>query len=473
MASGLSKINHVVVLMFENRSFDNLLGWLYDGGTPKRFLPVTDRAPYNGLIAGKYFNTSPQTSPTTIYATKPAQSYWVPSPDPNEQFDRMTDQIFGTPPAQVANMSGFLADYVKQAGVSLGPLIMETYSPAQVNVLSTLARSFAVSDAWFASAPCQTWPNRAFVHTGTSDGHVNNFPYTPGNLDTIFNALERNGVSWGVFKAVADPYPSLTHYQFLPKLFAYPGHFQHFSLFQTLCGGRTPGRLPAYSFVEPKLYDDSHVSNDYHPPSNLCAGEHFLAEVYQTIAGSPYRDEILFVVTFDEHGGCYDHVPPPTGAAAPAPLRHGDFTFTRFGVRVPAIVISSWVEPGTVFRAPASGAPYDHTSILATLRDWKGLANNPGTFLPSPRIAKAPTLEPLLTISDPTKKTAWPTIAATCTEGSVPVPPDTALSDLQVSLLVAAESMKRGGYVGEARAAEIQRTVRTHADARAFGARLR
>jgi len=123
--------------------------------------------------------------------------------------------------------------------------------------------------------------------------------------------------------------------------------------------------------------------NDYHPPHNICRGETFLAELYNTIRKSPYRDKILLLITFDEHGGCFDHVPPPTGAKPPMPSpvsRDGEFHFDRFGVRVPAIVVSSYVESGTVFRAADNQIPYDHTSIPATLGDWLSLASDPANF---------------------------------------------------------------------------------------------
>jgi phospholipase C len=114
-------------------------------------------------------------------------------------------------------------------------------------------------------------------------------------------------------------------------------------------------------------------SEDYHPPNNVIHGEAFVAKVYDTIRTCPYRDRILYVITFDDHGGTYDHVNPPTNAKPPFPdpVAKNGFDYSRFGVRVPAIVISDYVTPGTVFRS-SSATPYDHTSILATLRTGSG-----------------------------------------------------------------------------------------------------
>jgi phospholipase C len=182
--------------------------------------------------------------------------------------------------------------------------------------------------------------------------------------------------------------------------------------------------------------------SDYHPPHNVCRGEQFLADVYQAIRNSPYRDKILLVITFDEHGGCCDHVPPPTGAAPPQPQpqsRDGKFDFSRYGVRVPAIVISSYVQPGTVFRASHGEAPYEHASILATLRDWLSLDSDPkNPFLPSPRIKSAPTLDRVLTLSDQNKNTNWPDISAQCTVGDDDKSLQTPLNDVQKSLIATA-----------------------------------
>jgi phospholipase C len=204
---------------------------------------------------------------------------------------------------------------------------------------------------------------------------------------------------------------------------------------------------------------------DYHPPHDVARGESFLAEVYQAIRNSPYRDAILLIVTFDEHGGCYDHVPPAAGAAPPYPgpiSRDGTFDFSRFGVRVPAIVISSYIRPGTVFRASDGEAPYDHCSILSTLRDWLRLDGNPAhPFLPSPRIKAAPTLNRVLTLSEADKRIDWPDITASVSAGTDDTSFDTPLNDVQKSLLASALAMN------EAKAAAPSHVVTAAAPATA------
>jgi len=483
MIQGFDNIEHVVVVMMENRSFDNLLGWLYadvDNHPPVN-IPEQNPTTFDGLTKDGFFNQA--ADGTKVFVSHPPTGWppqnnptVVPTPDPNEEFVNITEQIFGTKtpaPDAKADMSGFLKNYGSIAGAanSAGQ-IMQTFGPGQANVINALARSFAVCDAWFASCPCQTWPNRGFVHTGSSDGHVNNDNYELYDIRTIFNVLEDKGVTWGVFHNTTLV-PSLTWGQFLPQIAGYVDHFANFSSFLRRCSATNDQKLPAYSFVEPRFTPELGLfkvdyPNDYHPPHNICRGEQFLAQVYGAIRSSPYRDNILLVITFDEHGGCYDHVPPPTGAAAPEPgatSRDGSFHFDRYGVRVPALVVSSYVEPGTVFRANAGEAPYDHTSILATLRDWQGLDRNPhAPFLPSPRIKAAPTLQRVLKLSNAGPINPWPDIQAKCSIDGRDESLDTPLNSVQKSLLATAKRDESSGAVEQQVTAVEAKTKVTYAD---------
>jgi phospholipase C len=456
MNQSLSLIEHLVVVMFENRSFDNLLGWLYSEAPniPTYNIPHQLSPTFNGLLPHTYFNIL---NHQKVFASHPPTSwplnpnpYTVPTPDPQESFKHMNFQIFGnaTSKGQPASMSGFLEDYsTTLAGLASAGQIMQSFGPLEAPVINTLAKQFAVCDAWFASAPCQTWPNRGFVHTGSSDGHINNDDYELYDIPTIFNILEEHHQSWGIFHDTTF-WPSLTWGQFLPQLFLKLSHIYPYSIFKQKCAvadtAPATDKLPSYSFLEPRFMVEPNQDlsklnypNDYHPPHNILRGEAFLADLYQSIRLSPYRDKILLVITFDEHGGCYDHQPPPDNASAPQPgsiSRDGTFDFKRFGVRVPTIVVSSYISPHTVFRAPSSSAPYDHTSILSTIKSWLLPHLDTAQFLPSPRISKAPTLEPILTLSPKNRNQDWPDIPF--------FPPDygdesldTPLTDLQKSLV--------------------------------------
>lgn len=493
LPGGMQHIEHVVVVMLENRSLDNLLGWLYadQQNHPPGTIPASSTPTYEGLLERTFSNKDIQTN-TRVYASSPTSSWppdhnpmLVPDPSPGESFEQTTRQLFGTAsplPTAHADMSGFLLDYTALAGPTAAAQIMQSYSPQQVPVISELAKSFAVCDHWYASAPCETWPNRGFVHTGSSDGHINNDDYELYDLQTIFNVMAAQGISWGVYADTLYT-PSLTQVQF-PRLWLFSDHFQKFTAFQKLCGApqnaSASEKLPAYSFIEPRFMVERDIvetryPEDYHPPHNVSTGEEFLAEVYTAVRQSPYRDQILLIITFDEHGGCYDHVPPPTGAVAPIPgpvSRDGTFHFDRYGVRVPTIVVSSYVQPGTVFRAAAGATPYDHTSILATLRDWKNMACSAGApFLPSPRIQHAPTLHSVLTLSDRTKNTNWPAIAVP-PGGAESVPAEIMekpITDVQRSLLVGVANQRNNGqYIGRAAVQLMRQHIKTHRHALAF-----
>lgn len=480
MAQGMENIDHVVVVMLENRSLDNLLGWMYTpADPPAHVLPPGKTPPFDGLA----FLAEPFANPWSfdpgalrVPATQPAAKwpngsspYVVPTPDPGESFANMTRQLFGPAkptPGVKPSMQGFLADYHEVYAHPDAAQIMQQFAPEQVGVLGTLAREFALCDAWYASAPCQTWPNRGFAHTGSADGHVNNGIYLPYDVETVFNVLYAKGVSWGVYADTIYT-PSLTHLQF-PKLWDFVEHFHYLSTFEALCKVGTG--LPSYVFLEPRFEPeidldapgDWALPNDYHPPHDVCLGEQFLARVYAAVRNSPIRDKILLVVTFDEHGGCMDHAGPPWGAKAPQPepvSRDGTFHYDRFGVRVPTILVSSYTPAGTVFRA-SGPTPYDHTSLLATLRDWKS-KQLAGSFLPSPRIAAAPTVQPLLTLDDSNRRTDWPQVSSTCTPAPAADVEDAPVAELHMSLVVGARAMLEGKHPGPAAVAELRQRVQT------------
>ncbi|MBB2931609.1 alkaline phosphatase family protein [Paraburkholderia silvatlantica] len=423
----MQNIKHVVVVMFENRSFDTMLGGLYaNGSSPTHFLPAASaERPFDGLRAGL---SNPTKAGGTIAATTPASTATLPDPDPQETFANVRVQLLGNGTGAMP-MSGFVQDYETTATTDASQ-VMQCHSPDQLKVLSALAREYAVCDAWFAPVPSQTWPNRAFAHAGTSNGHVDNgSPPDPfeWQVRTIFNVLGDMGASWAVYSAALVA-PSLTLTMF-PTLWdpKYKANFQRFSNFVSACQNNT---LPQYSFIEPRFLLDP---NDQHPPHDVYAGESFLYDIWHALSTSPAWPETLLVITYDEHGGTYDHVLPPANAVAPdAASNPGDqnFAFDSFGVRVPAVVVSPYIAPGTVFRSPGA-TPYDHTSILATLRDWLGIA--PADMLASRRVAAAPTLAALLTLDAP--RTDLPAIAAPPASGFIATNLARPLNDLQKSLV--------------------------------------
>jgi phospholipase C len=476
MSNKMSNIAHVIVLMLENRSFDNVLGWLYGPGrSPSQVIggKVGD-PPFFGLTPASYWNPSNATyfsgaAAEKVFATEGTTGrspFNVPDTDPNEGFDDMNFQLFG-PVApvepQAASMLGFLVNYAT-TNAKDPALLMETYSPQQLTMLSGLATNFAVSDSWYASAPCQTWPNRAFVHLGTSCGRVNNWPDDPFDFDvpTIFNVLETNKHTWAVFNA--GRIISLTRLQF-PKLWdsALESHFLSVNDFITQAHD---GTLPSYSFIEPSFMSIEGTPNDEHPPHDVCLGEQFLQSIYSAVVNGKNWEKTLLVVTFDEHGGCPDHMPPPWGAIAPDtksdPGEEG-FRFNRFGVRVPAVLVSPWIQAGTVFRS-TTNVPYDHTSILATLRDWLSIPDQ--VMLPSKRIQAAPTFGNVLNLS--AAREDKPVISASCVPSphlqDVMEPPN----DLQRSMVAAMLRKMVTHPVDLSLVRKVLATIRTREDAARF-----
>ena len=468
----LPQIKHMVVLMLENRSFDNLLGWLYDDDTPECYIPTTTAHEFNGLTEGAYTNSNPMIrngapvpaiKGTTDWPArdKTVNASCVPDPDPGEEFSRCQTQIG-------ENMGGFLTDYLLSISRDDGETdsaaqIMQCYAPEQVPVITSLAKHFAVSDAWHASVPSQTWPNRAFAQGGASAGHVNNDGW-PWDMPTIFDVLDSQGLEWRVYNN--SVLPSLTKTMFFGKYGTNVTNFSDMGDFQRAC---QTGDLPVFSFLEPS-FGPYEPDESYHPPYDVTPGEAFLGKIYGMLATSPARDDILFVVLFDEHGGTYDHVPPPPAPQPfPAATDGSNFKFDLFGVRVPAIVISSYTGPKTVFRSDTD-VPYDHTSVLATLRDWLGLSDAFRKRLPSPRIATAPTLEAVLNLAEP--RSNWPALDVVPVHADLAAKPaptdDVPLNDNQKAILmaVAAHVAKRPLTLPEKWAAEQR--LQNHRDARTW-----
>ena len=398
MASSINQIDHIVVIMLENRSFDHLLGYLYAG--TDNVSPAGDA--FDGLT-GSETCPGPDGSPIRVYPIEPTtpNAYFMPGADPGEGYDNTNVQLFGAAAAPnsgaVATMDGFVTNYAKaitdntRNGWYVFPgttasMIMGCFTPETVPVLSSLARGYAVCDQWFASVPTMTMPNRAFTCAGTSQGHMDDVTKL-FTVPSIFGLLSQHGVTWKIYGYDRKP---LTAMDF-PDIAKAPA--ADIGLFADFQADAASGRLPAYAFVEPSW---SSTGNSQHPNYNVASGEQFLLDVYRALAAGPAWTSTLLIVTYDEHGGCYDHVPPPWGATPPdTSVGEFEFDFTRFGVRVPTVLVSPLIAAGTVFRVPDDSTPLDHTAILATVeRRWS---------LPAltRRDAAAPDVAGALTLSSP------------------------------------------------------------------------
>jgi phospholipase C len=381
----MAEIKHVVVLMLENRSFDSMLGRL-----------VHPDARFDGLTGNESNIWNGASIKTWSASATQSRLMNIPEPGPHERFTDMTEQIFGAnaPPEGPANMSGFVSNYMKDPADRRPETVMHGFTPEQVGTIRQLALAFGVSDRWHASAPNQTWPNRFFAHTGTAGGYVDNdnFPI-PFRRPTIFNRLKAKDRSWRIY------YHDAPHALLLREIWS-DGGDRTYNFKPQFFEDAESGNLPNYSFIEPRYFPLPLLTkgpNDQHPSHNVLRGERLIARCYNALRNGPGWKRTLFIITYDEHGGLYDHVAPPA-AVPPDDLRPDGFAFDRYGVRVPAILISPWIAQGTLVRPP-DGHPYpfDHTSILATLRKLFSL----GAPLTA-RDAAAPDLTHALSLPEPT-----------------------------------------------------------------------
>ncbi|XP_068310335.1 non-specific phospholipase C2 [Pyrus communis] len=356
-------IKTIVVIVMENRSFDHMLGWM------KKINPEI-----NG-VDGSEANPLSTTDPNSKRFFFNKESHYV-DPDPGHSFQAIREQIFGSDntSADPPPMNGFAQQaYSMDNTTDLSQDVMNGFNPDMVAVYKTLVSEFAVFDRWFASVPSSTQPNRLYVHSGTSAGATSNIPALLAKgypQRTIFENLDDAGISFGIYY---QNIPSTLFYRNLRKL-KYIGKFH---LYDTFKSHAKEGKLPGYTVIEQRYFDvKSAPANDDHPSHDVYHGQMFVKEVYETLRASPRWNNTLMIITYDEHGGFYDHVPTPVrgvpspdGIVGPEPFL---FQFNRLGVRVPTIMVSPWIEKGTVIHGP-NGSPsptseFEHSSIPATVK---------------------------------------------------------------------------------------------------------
>jgi phospholipase C len=477
-------IEHVVVVMLENRSYDNVLGWLYNSSNAAPY----DQAPsgqsdLNGLT-GAESNPNPYGGTQTVL-NQPTQTIGVsgqvypgtaiPMIDPGETFGDMAQQFSS------GTMQGFMDNY-KSKGKDMTSAnvqdVMNYLTPAQLPVTAFLANQFAVCDAWFAPVPTQTFTNRVFAFCAAPaivdllsvysvvDDEQYMFTIDPVTLRAISTTIELpsicsqldavlglSNVNWKVYfhdysiAAMTVPYVAgfagsgSNNERVAPfdgsdwgstmpaQLNAVPS---------TFADDVANGTLPPYSFIEPR-YSRSFATNPLpansnhpgpgnyslmpwlltsdpsDPPIDATGGELLLMQVYNLLRQSDSWKSTLLIITYDEPGGVYDHVAPPPATPPgtvhlekPSPLPNipdvssisdppaNGFGYTMYGGRVPAIVVSPYIQQGTTIRS-ATGTPFDHTSIVKTVWEAFNLSQPPSTITSlTQRDANAPSLTSFL-----------------------------------------------------------------------------
>jgi phospholipase C len=449
-------IQHIFVLMLENRSFDHMLGFsgisgidpVTSGPTPIRGLTLSgaslralarncEQNSVSGIVltsGGKWPPPPPISlrallSPSLsnvyngqTYTVTQGADYTMPV-DPSHEFCR--DVANGIPTGVLQQLcgpdavysfggayppilnSGYVASYAASGGQDPGE-VMKCYSPSQLPVLSALAQEFVVCDNWHASLPGPTWPNRFFVHAASSGGldhspeqsdivlwdSVSGFSFPNG---TIFDRLSNSGLEWRLYTGDNFPIVGALKGINITDIHDYSDFASDVS---------QESYAAAYTFIEPSyghLWSDFKCGTSQHPLDDVTRGEALIKATYEAIRNSPLWNSSVMIITWDEHGGFYDHLPPPA-AIAPGDTAPGDannqygFTFEQYGPRVPAVVVSPLIPRNLV-----DHRLYDHASIPATLEAAFGLspmtqrdtnANHlmPLISLASPRIDALPAL---------------------------------------------------------------------------------
>jgi phospholipase C len=358
--------DHLVVVMMENHSFDNLLG----------ALPHTGRTDVDGLTfdvaSGAAVNSNPDASGAQI------TSFPFPStaqgPSVSQSWNAVHHQING------GAMDGFVTSV--NAHQPMG-----YYPPEVLPFAYSLAGTFAVANRWFCSAPCPTYPNRRFLLAGTAYGDITTDPSTlgdpPPKAGTIFDTLEAHGITWRNY------FTDIPMTAVIPSIIE--NHFSNLALMTEFFEDCKKGTLPSVSFVDPEIGLVSQlagllnqvpllkwflnsigvqlrsIGGSEEDPQDMSYGENWAYEVVQAVLESPAWPRTLLIYIYDEHGGYYDHVAPPAAippdnilpALSPTDVPgHYDI----YGPRVPAVIASPYSRPGT-----AIDTVCDHTSVLATI----------------------------------------------------------------------------------------------------------
>jgi len=372
----LPSINHFVVVMLENRSFDHMLGFLYHDQGNVSLL----RQPFEGLT-GNEANPDGKGGQVKVFKIQAtdAHPYFMPGANTGEGYLNTNWQLFGQEqqpvPLVPATNQGFITNFAstlawesKEAGQVMpgttASQIMGMYTPQTLPILSSLASGYAVCDHWYGSVPTETFPNRAFVAMATSQGFVQDKSCKKFTAPSIYTLLGKHGKTWAIYGYDAPPLSrgSVADIETAPS--------SNFGLFTDFQKAVKQGTLANYVFLEPSWGSSG---SSQHPNDNVAMGEQFLHDIYYALLGSSIWAQTLLIITYDEHGGCYDHVAPPANAIPPDnSVGELGFDFTRFGPRVPTVLVSPLIPAGTVFRT-AGPTPFDHTSILATVEKRFGL----------------------------------------------------------------------------------------------------
>jgi phospholipase C len=371
------KIDHVIVLMLENRSFDHIFGF---------------RPGVEGL-KGDEENLADPSKPAgennPAFFVDNGAPYMVPVGNgPGHSINATNIQLFGDknpPKAAKAKNDGFvksyngnlIADHVRHPSFQDQHVVMQSFSGARLPSINHLADEFVLCDHWFSEVPGPTQPNRLFAHAATSGGFAHNVFEQIFDVATIYEQIQKEGLTWATYELDKNEVREFS------RINKQNQNFKRYD--EAFAIDVNKGTLANYSFIFPRFFNADHaVANSEHAPEDMRFGDNFIADVYETLRkNEDVWKRSALIVTYDEHGGFFDHVAPPTGVPNPDGINSpppGDkasfapkFDFRRLGMRVPAVIVSPWVRPHVV------STPYQHTSIMATVRKIFGMKSGPLT----------------------------------------------------------------------------------------------
>ncbi|KAI8614859.1 phosphoesterase [Chytriomyces sp. MP71] len=390
-------IKNFVVLCLENHSFDSLLGWWAKGKQGIDGIPSGDAA----------CNID---SKNKIKYCASNNATFIQKFDPEHQVDPTVSQIYGlastnaSQPIGKPTMSGFVdnAIFVEDAPGNPGrepegltdadaaQTVMSSFDPAKLPVTIALAEEYTVFDAWHSAIPGPTFPNRVFLMSGTSNGLFRNDP------KKLIQGMSQKSI----FQMVADAgYTYKNYYDQVPTGFVFndfkvqfakdvlEGNWgRHIGSLNVFERDAANGELPHFSWIDPVLVSlPGEPANDNHPPHNIARGEALVKRIYHALRNSPQWQDTALLLTYDEHGGFWDHVAPAENVPVPDANSQNcpEFHFDRLGVRVPTMLISPWAKKGGFIHKPVKPASakfsqyapteYDHSSLLHTVQDLWGL----------------------------------------------------------------------------------------------------
>jgi len=371
------RIKHIVVLMLENRSFDHIFGF---------FNPAAGQH-LEGLTGQEFNLIDPSKPPSStnrkFRVSEPAPFAIRDKEGPSHSFNGVNIQLSndksGPSAAQPAKNIGFVRNYrdhLLQSSHNVDAShiaeVIESFASDQLPAINQLAREFCLCDHWFCEVPGPTMPNRMFIHAATSEGYVHNAFDRIFTSKTIYDLVQDKGLTWATYFHDFNEVLQFKH------LGTSSDHFRRFE--DHWKEDVAQGNLPNYTFIFPrfmnkKVNGSTLFANSQHAPEDVRFGEHLIADVYDALAGNEelFKKSAL-IVTYDEHGGFFDHVipgpaPNPDGQNSPNPDDHPGFPvpffgFDRIGLRVPAIIASPWIKKGIV-----ENRPLQHTSVIKTVSE--------------------------------------------------------------------------------------------------------